>query len=206
MSITIHDCEQGTEEWYRARMGMPTASEFSTVMAKGRGGEESKTRRTYMLKLAGELITGEPMENYSNGYMERGKIMEAEARSYYTFMNDKIEVKQVGFISDGRRCGCSPDALLGDEGVLEIKTAAPHILADLILRDQFPPEHMAQCQGALFVTDREWLDLLVYWPKFPMFCKRITRDASYIGNLENEIDRFNREMADLVSKVESYGK
>ena len=91
MSPRIIECEQNSPEWYAARLSLPTSSMFGTVMAKGKNGGESltrKTRRTYMLKLAGERITGEPMENYSNAYMERGKAMEAEARKYYSFLTD----------------------------------------------------------------------------------------------------------------------
>src|SRR5690349_15047654 len=80
--IVIFDCEQNSTEWYRARMGLPTASEFATILAKGKDGGASLTRQTYMRKLAGEIITDEPMESYVNAAMERGKIMEAEARDF----------------------------------------------------------------------------------------------------------------------------
>jgi hypothetical protein len=80
MTCEIIECEQNSPEWLRARMGIPTASAFSDVLAKGEG----KTRRTYMLKLAGELITGEPMESFSNAHTERGHLLEEEARDLYT--------------------------------------------------------------------------------------------------------------------------
>lgn len=201
--MQIVDCEQGTEAWFRARMGMPTASEFSTVMASGRGGGESKTRRTYMLKLAGEIVTGEPMENYTNAHMERGKIMEDEARDFYALVSD-VDPQRVGFIVNGPK-GCSPDSLIGNAGMLEIKTALPHILADLILRDQFPPEHMAQCQGALWVAEREWIDLSVYWPRMPKFVKRLHRDETYIKTLAQAVDQFNAELTETVDRLRRYG-
>ena len=75
-------------EWFECRRGIPTASEFDTVQATGRGGGESKTRRTYLYKLAGEILTGEQMYSYSNDHMERGKEMEAEARDMYIFLSD----------------------------------------------------------------------------------------------------------------------
>lgn len=199
MTVEIFDCEQGSEEWVRARVGIPTASEFATVMAKGEG----KTRTAYMRKLAGEIITGEPMENYSNAYMERGKVMEAEARSYYAFMED-AEPRRVGFIRNGN-IGCSPDSLVGDSGMHEIKTAAPHVLIDFILKDQFPPEHMAQCQGNLLVSEREWIDLSVYWPGMPRFVKRLHRDDAYLTNLRSEIERFHADLAAVVERVRRYG-
>lgn len=198
--MEIFDLEQGTPEWFQARMGIPTSSEFSTVMARGRSGGESKTRRTYLLKLAGEIITGEPMDNYSNHHMERGKEMEAEARHFYSFMHD-AEPQQVGFIRNGEK-GCSPDSLLGDVGMLEIKTKMPHLMVDLLLKDAFPPEHKAQTQGALWVAEREWIDLAVYWPHMPLFVKRAHRDEEYIASMSAAVDQFNQELRDIVSKVQ----
>lgn len=204
MPITIFDCEQNTPEWFRARMGIPTASEFSTVMASGRDGGESKTRKTYMYKLAGEIVTGEPMETYSNVHMERGKVMEDEAREFYCFTND-CEAQRTGFVRNGTK-GCSPDSLIGTTGMVEIKTALPHILIDLLVKDKFPPEHKAQCQGALWVCEREWIDIICYWPGIPKLVKRATRDEVYIANLSGEVDRFNDELAGLVERIRAYGK
>ena len=90
MSIRIVDVEQQTVEWFHARMGLPTASEFATVMATGKGGSGSKTRTTYLRKLAGEIITGQPVEQYTNVHLERGKEMEAEARDWYISERRKI--------------------------------------------------------------------------------------------------------------------
>lgn len=201
--MKVFECDQGSPEWFKIRAGMPTASEFSTIMAQGRGGGESKGRRTYLHKLAGELITGEPTEPYTNAHLERGKIMEAEARNFYSFMTD-TESKRIGFIANGPK-GCSPDALLGDAGMVEIKTALPHILIDYILKDEFPAEHKAQCQGGLWVAEREWIDIIVYWPKMPPLIKRATRDEAYIVTLASAVDQFNAELASVVDKIKRYG-
>jgi hypothetical protein len=186
--------EQGTPEWHACRLGIPTASRFATVMAKGEG----KTRREYMLKLLGERLTGEPAESYSNAHMERGRDMEAEARDMYEFMQD-VECKRVGFVRNGDK-GASPDSLVGDVGGCEIKTKLPHLQLDVLLRDRLPPEHVAQCQGFLWVAEREWVDFVSYWPKLPLFVKRVHRDEAYIKNLAAEVAAFNGEllaMADI---------
>ncbi len=201
--IQIIDCEQGTPEWFAARLGIPTASEFSTVLASGKAGAESKTRRTYMLKLAGEIITGEPMERISNAAMERGHEMEPDARNLYALLHD-ADPELIGFIRNGQK-GCSPDALIGSNGLLEIKTKAPHLHIDALIRDSFPAEHVAQCQGALWVSEREWIDLAMYWPKLPLFVKRAYRDEAYISRLSDEVDLFNDQLADLVEQVSRYG-
>lgn len=201
MTVQIIECEQGSSGWFAARLGIPTASEFSTVMAKGEG----KTRKAYMLKLAGEIITGEPMESYTNSNMERGKVMEDEARDLYAFLKN-CEPQRVGFIRNGN-AGCSPDSLIGDNGGLEIKTALPHIQIDRLMKDELPPEHKAQVQGSIWISEREWWDFASYCsPKLPLFVKRVPRDNGYIANLKGEIDRFNDDLQAIVERIRRYGQ
>ncbi len=202
--IEIFDMPQSSDEWLRARMGIPTASMFATVLANGKDGGDSKTRKKYIYQLAGEIITDEPMQSYSNAHMERGKVMEDEARSFYAFMQD-AEPQSVGFVRNGAM-GCSPDSLIGDDGVLEIKTKLPELLIETIFKDKFPAEHVAQCQGALLVTGRQWIDICVFWPKMPPFIKRAYRDEDYLKRLSIEIERFNDELAQIVERVRSYGQ
>lgn len=199
MSVEVFNCEQGTAEWRACRAGIPTSSKFATVMAKGEG----KTRSEYMRRLAGEIITGEPMETYQSSAMARGKEMEAEARERYAFDHD-VEPQLVGFVRNGRM-GASPDAFIGQPGGLEIKTAEPHILIVHLDRDDIPPEHRAQTQGNLMVADREWWDLSIYWPKMPACYRRSIRDEPYIANMRGEIDRFNDELDALVERIRRYG-
>lgn len=198
------DIEQGSPEWFEARRGIPTASEFATVLAKGRDGGASLTRAKYMRQLAGEIITGEPAESYSNAHMERGKAMEDEARETYAFIHD-ADIRRVGFIRNGAKGG-SPDSLIGNDGGLEIKTALPHIQIERLIRDDLPPEHKAQVQGNLWVAEREWWDFVSYWPRLPMFVKRVYRDEAYIKTLEIAVDQFNDELAELVERVRGYGR
>lgn len=199
MDLQIFDCEQGTPEWFACRMGIPTASEFDSVMAKGRGGSESKTRRTYMFKLAGELITGEPACSFTNEHMERGKAMEDEARSLYCMLQD-AETSLIGFMRRGD-AGCSPDSLIGETGMLEIKTKLPHLQIDVLESGEVPSEHRAQCQGQLWISGREWVDFVSYWPALPPFIQRIYRDEKYIEHLAAAVDQFNEELQSLVERV-----
>ena len=199
MSVEVFDCEQNSEEWYRVRLGIPTASAFADVLAKGEG----KTRRSYMLKLAGEVLTGEPTERFTTPAMERGHAMENEARSMYAFMHD-ADLTRVGFLRNGDK-GCSPDSLIGTNGGVEIKTKRSDLLIDAILKDKFPSEHVAQCQGFLWVAEREWVDLVCYWPRLPLFVKRAYRDAAYIGDLARAVAAFNEELAETVERIRRYG-
>lgn len=201
--IEIFDCEQGSPEWYAAKLGVPSASEFHTVLAKGKDGGASLTRKTYLHKLAGEILTGEPMQNFVSLAMERGKIMEEEARDLYAFQTD-VDLQRVGFIKNGPK-GCSPDSLIGRNGGIEIKSADAHIQIERLLRQTLPPEHKAQVQGNLWVTEREWWDFVSYCPKLPLFVIRVHRDNGYIANLAGAVDQFVAELNDIVERVRTYG-
>lgn len=195
----VHLCEQGTPEWFALRCGIVTASEMDSVMAKGKGNAESKTRRTYMLKLIGERLTGDVAESFTNAHMERGKVMEAEARDMYSLVTNAT-VEQAGFIRNGE-VGYSPDGL-PPGGLLEIKTKLPHLHLDCLLRDEVPPEHKAQVQCGLWVAESEWLDFVSYWPKLPLFIKRVYRDEAFIKAMAAEVARFYEEMNALVAKID----
>lgn len=201
--MQIVDCVQGTPEWFAARLGIPTASMFATVMASGRGGGESKTRATYMAKLAGEIITGEPAESFSNSHTERGNAQEADARKLYAFTRD-VEPEIVGFIRNGKK-GASPDSLIGLDGALEIKCRLPHIQIETLFADKVPSENVAQCQGVIWVGEREWIDYVSFCPKMPIFVKRLYRDEDYIARMSEQVDMFNAELHRLVERVRSYG-
>jgi hypothetical protein len=202
--IQIINCEQGTEEWFAARAGIPTASEFHTVMAVGPKGGKSATRVAYLNKLVGEIITGEPMATYSNAAMERGKVMEDEARDLYAFTHD-IEPERVGFIRNGAK-GASPDSLIGANGGLEIKSADAHIQVARLLSGELPSEHKAQVHGNIWVAEREWWDFVSYCPKMPPFEIRVYRDEDYIKTLANAVELFNVELQQTVEYIRRYGK
>jgi putative phage-type endonuclease len=184
--MKIHDMEQGSDEWLRIRMGKVTASNFATAMAKGKAGGVSKTRTTLMHKLIAERLTNEPQETYRNGAMEWGTETEPAAREYYEAVND-CDVRQIGFAEHNDYIGCSPDGLVGEDGLLEIKcpNSATHI--SYILADKLPSTYKAQVQGQLWVTERKWCDFVSYDPrvtKRPYWTIRVSRDQPYIDLLE----------------------
>ncbi|WP_018935686.1 MULTISPECIES: lambda exonuclease family protein [unclassified Thioalkalivibrio] len=194
--IEIHrDIEQGTEEWLRVRAGIPTASQFGELIDRGQG----KTRRTYMLKLAGEILTGEPMPGFSNQHTRRGHEQEDEARETYGFIRE-VDVEQVGFIRNGDKGG-SPDGLVGIDGGCEVKTKLPHLHLEVLLAEEVPAEHMPQIDGLIWVAEREWWDFISYCRGLPPFIKRVYRDEKRIRKISRAIDQFNQELADIVEKV-----
>lgn len=195
MPIEIFECEQGTPEWVAARCGIITASKFSDVLAGGQG----KTRRKYMLELAGERIRGEVAEGYKNAHMDRGTEHEKLARLRYAERTNQ-EVRQVGFIRDGSY-GCSPDGLIGEDGMVEFKSNLPHILAEMLLANKVPTEHVGQLQGGLKVANRVWIDFVSFFPGMPMFISRVHRNEDYIKNLNSELLRFDLELKEVVNKL-----
>jgi hypothetical protein len=203
--LQIIECEQRSDEWYAARLGIPTASEFKCLMVtKGKGeGGASKMRDEYRRKLAGERLTGRPTVNYRSPQMDRGAREEDEARTKYEFTRD-VETFRVGFIRNGMK-GCSPDSLIDANGMLEIKSADPHVYLDFMSRATFPTEHWAQCQGGLWVAEREWNDLAIYCPGLKLLVRRTYRDDQYIAELARQVDLFNEEIEQLLQRYEQYG-
>lgn len=202
MTIEIFDMPQGDPAWFEARKGLPTASMFSTVMASGKGGGRSLTRDKYLRQLAGEIITKEPMgEGFLSQDMVRGKEVEPEARDYYAFTR-RCAPQIVGFIKNGRK-GASPDALIDDDGGLEIKCTAPHVQIERLLTNEVPSEYVAQIQGSLWVTGRAWWDFLSYSPKLPPLILRVKPDLEYHAWLSAGVDAFLRELDAMVAKIRS---
>lgn len=198
MTVKIYDTiEQQSPEWRKIRVGKPTCSRFADMMAEGKG----LTRQKYLRQLAGEFISGRPMETYQNGHMLRGIAHEPALRSEYEFLTGN-KVRQVGFITNGR-AGASPDGLIGDDGAVECKSALPDILIDIMLRDNFPAEHRAQCQGTLFVSERKWIDLVIGCEGMPLYIRKAFRDETYISEIDREVDRFNRDLAAMVAKIKA---
>jgi hypothetical protein len=195
--IEVFDMEQGGEEWHRARMGIPTASMFATVMARGRGGGLSLTRAKYLRQLAAEIVTDDPMpEGYISADMERGRIMENEARNYFTLIRQE-QPQRVGFIRNGNK-GASPDSLLGTNSGLEIKSAAPHVQIERLEQDRLPLEYVCQVQGSMWVAEREHWEFISYCPKLPPLIVTVDRDEDKIAQIAEAVDMFNEELAMMV--------
>lgn len=200
--MEIFNCEQGTPEWFAARCGIPTASMFGTVLAKGEG----KTRASYMMKLAGEIISGQPMDSFSNAHTERGHEEEPIARDLYAFQTG-AQYERVGFIKDGRS-GASPDCLVGEDGGAEIKSRLPHIQAELFAKGKLPTAVIPQIQGLLWKSRRRWWDYVSYCSKMPapfrLFVLRVERDELYIQKLATAVDAFNAELDGVVSQIRAH--
>lgn len=200
--MKIVKVEQGSDEWIKARLGIPTASRFSKILTPA--GQLSKSSIDYMYELIAESIIGQPCENGRSQFMERGTELEDDAVALYEFQKD-IDVNRVGFcLRDDGMVGCSPDGLVGPDGGLEIKCPAAKTQIEYILAEQsFYPKYKPQVQGNLYVTEREWWDLLAFSPALPSPIVRIYRDESFIGKLENAVDEFTDKLLELREKIKS---
>jgi hypothetical protein len=207
--LVVVDHEQGSEGWFEARRGLVTASHFATVMADGRDGGPSLTRTDYLYRLAGEIVTGRVAEEtFKSRAMERGKEMEPEAIADYE-RRKGVEVRRVGLginFSGLKRCGASPDGLVGFDGGVETKTMRPDLMIPLLLRgSRMPPEHRAQVHGNMMVWEKDWWDLKIFYPGMPDFTVRVGRDEAYIQELSNQIEKFNWELKNLVKQLRNMG-
>lgn len=202
----IIDCAQNSEGWYKARCGIPTGSCFATVQAEGKTkGSPSVTRRKYMLQLIGEQNQTRDPERYESEAMKRGHELEAEAVQVYELLTGN-KAEPVGFLRQDfawGSVGCSPDRLIGSDGILGVKTAKPEILYEWILAQRLPPEHVAQTQGELWIAEREWFDFIAYWPGLPLFIHRVYPDPEYQQNLCSALMQFYSEMHDLTKQIEA---
>lgn len=196
------DLEQGTDEWKKIRAGLPTASEFSALLAKGEG----KMRAGLLRRLAGERVTGEPEEGFRSSAMERGNVMEEDARRAYSLLTDS-PVDRIGFVRNTGAYGAagySPDGFVGEDGLVEFKSNKPSVLIGIWERGTCPPEHVAQVQGGLWLTGRQWCDVVCYWPRFPTFICRVHRDPAKIAEIAREVKLFNEELDALVAKIKGW--
>lgn len=195
---------QQTDEWFAKRLGKATASKFKDVMATIKTGEAA-TRRNYRVQLVVERLTGKKEDSYTNAAMTWGNETEPLARIAYECRTGLI-VEQVDFVDHPHlMAGASPDGLIGEDGGLEIK--CPHQSAVHVetIQSGMPSEHMAQVQGAMWITGRKWWDFVSYDPRMPehlqLYVQRIERDDKYIADLESKVTVFLREVESTIKQL-----
>ena len=201
----IEKIEQGTPEWFAARLGNVTASRVADVIAKTKSGY-SASRENYMAQLICERMTNTVAESYSNAAMQWGTETEPLARAAYESFADVL-VDEVGYIANPwiKRAGASPDGLIGKWGLIEIKcpNTATHI--DTLLSETVPTKYITQMQWQMACTGRVWCDFVSFDPRLPdglqLFVKRVERDAEYIAMLEQEVIKFLTELDEKIFKL-----
>ena len=190
--------EQKSSEWFAARLGKATGSRIAEIVAKTKSGD-SASRGNYMAQLVIERLTNKQEESYSNDFMDWGNLQEPFARAAYEAATNVL-VDEVGMITHPRieMSGASPDGLVGDDGLVEIKCPKTATHIETLLSKTVPGKYNIQMQWQMACTDRSWCDFVSFDPRMPdglqMFLKRVPRDDALIKTLENEVIKFLKEV------------
>lgn len=202
---------QGSDEWKALRLGKVTASRVSDVIAKTKTGY-SASRANYMAQLIAERLTQTVAEAYTNAAMQHGTETEPEARAAYCFYQG-VTVTEVAFVPHPKidQAGCSPDGLVDEDGLVEIKCPNTATHLETLLGQAVPSKYEAQMQFQMACTGRKFCDFVSYDPRMPenmrLFVKRVPRNDSFIADVEKEIASFLFEMAVKLSELNSlYGE
>jgi putative phage-type endonuclease len=196
--------EQQTDEWFAARVGKVTASRIADLMAKTKSGY-SASRDNYLAQLIVERFTGNKAESFTNSAMQWGNEQEPFARAAYE-VRKGVFVDEVGFVPHPsiKDAGASPDGLVGDDGLVEIKCPNTATMIDTLINETVPKKYYAQMQMQMACTERQWCDYAVFDPRMPesaqLFVKRIDRDDKFIAEMESEIIKF---LVELEAKFET---
>jgi putative phage-type endonuclease len=197
--------EQRTEEWFKARLGKVTASKVADVLAKTKTGV-SASRANYLSDLVVERLTGQQAEFYQNDAMQWGTDTEPQARMAYE-AHKKVLVDEEGFIDHPSitNFGCSPDGLIGTDGLIEIKCPNSKTHIDNLLSGKTPSKYIPQMQTQMAITGRQYCDFVSFDPRLPedlqLFIVRVDRDNEYIAKLEEEVVVFLNEVEETVNKL-----
>lgn len=201
---------QGSAEWHAIRCGRVTASRVADVVAKTKSGWGA-SRANYAAELIAERLTGEPAERFTNAAMQWGTDHEPDARAAYEFFRDAA-VAEIGFVDHPSipMTGASPDGLVGDDGLVEIKCPNTATHLDTLLSQNVPAKYVTQMLWQMACTGRKWCDFVSFDPRLPesmsMFVKRVVRDDKRIAELETEVAAFLQEISAKIEQLNSlYG-
>jgi len=194
-----HDIVQYSEEYDRLKLGIPTSSHFLRIITPQ--GKPSKQWREYACLLIAERILQHKIDVYHSPAMERGLIVEAEAADWYEFDRD-VTVQRVGFITDDNHTtGCSPDRLVGEDGLLEIKAPLPQTQVEYWISGEIHERFRPQLQGQLYISQRSWVDIVCWHDVLPKLVMRVEPDEQFIKALARELQIFNYFIERVMEKI-----
>ena len=193
----IDNIEQGSDDWHSLRLGKITASRISDVLSNGRGGNISKLSETYMIELLCEQLTGEAKPFFENDDMRWGTETEPQARAMYELKSGN-DVREVAFIELNDYVGVSPDGLIGDDGMLEIKCPTTITQIKRALGGNYSKDYYAQIQCQLWVAGRQWCDFVSFDPRLDIsasyLIQRVDYDEEFAEKIDEKVDVFIQTM------------
>lgn len=194
--MKVYNFEQGSEEWLKCRLGKLTGSVAHTIATNGKGLE------TLCLEKATEILTGIISDGYKNDAMQHGNDYEAEARSIYELETGNTVI-QVGFCEDNEFVGVSPDGLIGDDGLIEIKCPTDKTYTQYLIDGVIKPEYYSQMQMQMLITNRNWCDYVVYNPNFKktIIIKRVKADKEHMEKIGAGLGYGMRKIKEIVEKA-----
>jgi hypothetical protein len=185
--MRVIDSVQGTSEWLESRLGCPSGSGFDKLITST--GKPSTQAEGYINQLIAELLTGETTYVKKTEWMERGNELEPRARDYYELATGNTVVEKGFCKHDQLECGVSPDGVIGDNGLIEIKCPSPSVHVAYLRAGVLPTKYRQQTQGQLWIMEAEWLDFVSYHPSMPALIVRVERDEDYIDLLSAEVEK-----------------
>lgn len=192
--MRIIECQQGTPEWYAARLGIPTASEFDSIITPKKG-DLAAAHEGYIDQLIDESVRVDAERAFKgNQHTERGKELEPEARDLYAFLRD-VSPQVVGFIlNDSEDAGFSPDSLIDDDGGLEIKCPDGPTHVGYLRAGNIPDKYKPQVHGSILLSKRKWWDFMSYCPGHKPLIVRVVPDA-FTEKLAMHLNFFVKKLA-----------
>jgi hypothetical protein len=204
IALKVHACHQGSQEWLYLRAGIPCASQMHRIITPT--GKASTQAETYKFELLAERILGRPLVEHISWAMDRGSALEKKAVQYFSFETD-YKTEEVGFITDDlERWGCSPDRLVGEHSLLEVK--APEIaehMQNLLQDGHAYKKHFIQVQSQMWIAERSEAWLLSYHPDLPWSLQRVNRDDKFIAILVPLVEKFCNELEQLSQYAKERG-
>jgi hypothetical protein len=204
--VIYHACEPRSADWFKLRCCIPTASEFHKIVTPT--GKLSAQSAHYAHVLLAEAMLGRPLDDdMQTQWMERGNELEESAITAYEMLMG-LDTQAGGFITnDAGTVGCSPDRLVGEDGILEMKVPAPNTHVGYLVTRDFGKEKYPQVQGQMLISERKWVDLMSFHPELPPVIVRVERDEKYLAVLAKGLGDFVAELQAMrESLIEKYGE
>lgn len=198
------DVEQATLKWLRLHLGRPTASSFSSILTTDMELRKGEGVKTYIYEKCAEVWRNEPLPQFASFQTDQGLLREEKAKPAFE-MENNCKIIPCGFVeSADRRCGCSPDGLIGEDGGIEIKCPEAQTHVKYLIENKLPNDYVQQVQGSLYVTGRKWWKFYSWRAKFPPFVLTVERDEELMEKIDASMQKFYAQLDEAMATLKAY--